>query len=203
MPRSRSSAIQSLVACALPLARRNLSGDVNRAAVQQQLFGQRRLARVRMRDDRKRPPFAHFVDNGHFLITTPSMLRRFVDTQLGLRRRALSNEHKHAFRTIELHARRNPEPVGAPRDERFVAGNHNPAIAVRQRRRGCDRPRTGGKVRAHVGRRPLRFRDLRQAVGQCGERPRRVAAQRRGRRPARLRGRGRAWMERARRPKRS
>jgi len=56
MPRSRSMPIQSeRVWRRLALAR-NLAGKLDRAAEQQQLFGQRGLARVRVRDDGERAP---------------------------------------------------------------------------------------------------------------------------------------------------
>ena len=40
----------------LRAARLDRAREMNRAAMEQQLFRQRRLARIRMRDDRKRPP---------------------------------------------------------------------------------------------------------------------------------------------------
>src|SRR4051794_28564824 len=47
-------------------ARLDLAGELDRAAEQQQLFGQRRLARVGVRDDRKGAPARDFVgEAGH------------------------------------------------------------------------------------------------------------------------------------------
>ena len=55
MPRSCSSAIQSEVACRARLAPAHRAGELDRAGIQQQLLGQRRLAGVGMRDDGERP----------------------------------------------------------------------------------------------------------------------------------------------------
>ena len=60
---------------ALPLARRHLAGNVNRTAVQQQFFGQRGFAGVRMRDDRKGAAFTDFVLDGHNDIVVLSVAR--------------------------------------------------------------------------------------------------------------------------------
>ncbi len=49
---------------ALVLARRDGAGELHRAAVEQELFRQRGLARVRMRNDRKRPPSQNFLFDG-------------------------------------------------------------------------------------------------------------------------------------------
>ena len=49
----------------LVFARRHRPGELHRAAVEQQLLGQRRLARVRMRDDGERPPLLDFLRNRH------------------------------------------------------------------------------------------------------------------------------------------
>jgi hypothetical protein len=54
MPRSRSISIQSERRPALAL-RLDLARKLDRAAEQQQLLGERGLARVRMRDDREGP----------------------------------------------------------------------------------------------------------------------------------------------------
>ena len=43
-----------------PCGRLDRAGEVDRAAVEQQLLGQRRLARVGVRDDRERPPLRDF-----------------------------------------------------------------------------------------------------------------------------------------------
>ena len=56
MPRRRSSSIQSERRLAAAAAGLHRAGLVDRAAVQQQLLGQRRLAGVRVGDDRERPP---------------------------------------------------------------------------------------------------------------------------------------------------
>jgi hypothetical protein len=54
MPRSRSIFIQSeRVSAAVPSCALHLAGELDGAAEQQQLFGQRRLAGVRVRDDRE------------------------------------------------------------------------------------------------------------------------------------------------------
>ena len=50
---------------ALVFAGGDRAGELHGAAVQQQLFRQRRLARVRMRDDGERAPFLDFFDNVH------------------------------------------------------------------------------------------------------------------------------------------
>ena len=54
MPRSRSIAIQSEAAWRCVLAGGDRAGQLDRAAVEQQLFRQRRLAGVRVRDDGER-----------------------------------------------------------------------------------------------------------------------------------------------------
>ena len=56
MPRSRSMLIQSERVCTAFALGADLSGELDRAAEQQQLFGQRGLAGVGMRDDREGAP---------------------------------------------------------------------------------------------------------------------------------------------------
>ena len=53
MPRSRSISIQSERVCTRFSLRLDLAGELDGAAEQQQLFGQRGLAGVRVRDDRE------------------------------------------------------------------------------------------------------------------------------------------------------
>jgi hypothetical protein len=63
MPRSRSIFIQS-DACAGSRPRRTCAGRADRAARQQQVFGQRRLAGVRVRDDREGAPARACASSG-------------------------------------------------------------------------------------------------------------------------------------------
>ena len=55
MPRCFSSSSQSLVACARCPPRAHRAGFAQRTAEEQQLLGERGLARVRVRDDREGP----------------------------------------------------------------------------------------------------------------------------------------------------
>ena len=64
MPRLRSISIQSLVAARCALRDLTAPACVDRAAVQQQLLGQRGLAGVRVRDDREGAPALRFVGHG-------------------------------------------------------------------------------------------------------------------------------------------
>ena len=61
MPRSCSSSIQSEVAWRRALRAANGAGQLDRAGVEQQLLGQRRLAGVGVRDDRERAPSRHLA----------------------------------------------------------------------------------------------------------------------------------------------
>jgi hypothetical protein len=64
MPRFFSSSIQS-GGGALVFAGGDRAGQLHRAAVKQQLFRQRGLARVRMRDDGERAPLLNFFRDVH------------------------------------------------------------------------------------------------------------------------------------------
>jgi hypothetical protein len=61
MPRSRSIFIQSERVWIRLLLGLHFAGKLDRAAEQQKLFGQRRLARVRVRDDREGAAAADFL----------------------------------------------------------------------------------------------------------------------------------------------
>jgi hypothetical protein len=65
MPRCFSISIQSDVAWRAGLARLHAAGDLDRAREQQQLFGQRGLARVRVGNDGKRAPAGDFSFKRH------------------------------------------------------------------------------------------------------------------------------------------
>ena len=56
MPRWRSISIQSLVTARPPALALDRAGQVQRPAVEQELLGERGLARVRVRDDREGAP---------------------------------------------------------------------------------------------------------------------------------------------------
>jgi hypothetical protein len=65
MPRSRSIFIQSERVWIGRFLGLHLAGELDRAAEQQQLFGQRRLAGVRVRDDREGAALGDLIGGGH------------------------------------------------------------------------------------------------------------------------------------------
>ena len=82
MPRCCSISIQSETACRWRLAAAHRAGQLDRAGVQQQLLGQRRLAGVGVRDDGKRPAPGDFARQ-RVRVAGQTAARRWEERRIG------------------------------------------------------------------------------------------------------------------------